>query len=356
MAQPSIFGTLELPPDTSIDFTKPGDVSNWHDYFLRQRAMVSEIITVLESVTNNVTNIINTGGGTPLKVEDEGVVLTTKAKTMNFAGAGVVATAFAPDEILVTIAASASGGGFLKSDEFTASGTWVCPTGVEGAWLTMIAGGASGSATITAGLGGGAGGGGEYVTFLPVRKLVPGNSYTVTIGAGGVGLAAGLAVATAGNPGGDTRFDQFYVRGGLGAAATNIGGVGGGTRGGTVPAIGAGIGNIGTASTPNHFGGTSGSAGGNTTSTNGGVGAGSGGFLTGGAGGVAVPATLAGGGGAAATLWGIGGPGGNGGAAGGDAPAGSYGAGGGGAGGKAGTPTVASGAGMSGYVLIQYVA
>jgi len=344
MSEPSIFGTLELPPDTSIDFTKPGDVSNWHDYFLRQRAMVSKIITVLESVT--------IAGGTDLAVKDEGVLLTAQASSLDFVGTGVTATHVGP---AVTVTIPGGGGGFLKGDAFTASGTWTAPTGVTGIWLTMIAGGGSGSARIAAASGGGSGASGEFVSRFSI-KVIAGTSYTVTIGAGGVGLAAGLVAATAGNPGGDTSFGPFYVRGGAGGTSGGNGGLGGGTNGGTggIQAAPGVIGSLGTASTPNHFGGTGGSGGGSSVAANGGAGKGSGGFLTGGTAGV-VASAQAGGGGGPATVYGIGGAGGNGGAAGSDAPAGSYGAGGGGAGGKV-TTTAATGAGMSGYVLVQYVA
>jgi len=82
MAQDPIFGFLERPPDTSIGFTTPGDVSNWHDYFLRQRAFIAEI----ENVVNNFI------GGAPLVIEDEGIPVSTDTHLINFQGAGVTAT------------------------------------------------------------------------------------------------------------------------------------------------------------------------------------------------------------------------------------------------------------------------
>lgn len=83
--------------------------------------------------------------------------------------------------------------------EFTSSGTWTCPSGVYSAEFLVVGagGGGGGSAcsvnTRSAAGGGGGGGAVKYIT-LPV---VPGNSYTITIGAKGAG-----GNATAGGNGG----------------------------------------------------------------------------------------------------------------------------------------------------------
>ena len=68
--------------------------------------------------------------------------------------------------------------GFLVIQQFTASGTWVAPTGVTKADYLVVAGGGGGSS-----YGGGGGAGGfRTATSLAVTPAV---SYTVTSGAGG---------------------------------------------------------------------------------------------------------------------------------------------------------------------------
>lgn len=80
-----------------------------------------------------------------------------------------------------------------RTVEFTSSGTWVCPSGVYSAdFLVVGAGGAGGgtatsTATNRSACGGGGGGGAVKYRTLPVT---PGNSYTITVGAGGTGAAA----------------------------------------------------------------------------------------------------------------------------------------------------------------------
>ena len=84
----------------------------------------------------------------------------------------------------------------MQSKEFTASGSWIAPTGVSLVWLTAIGGG--GGATYTYSLDGSGGhatycaggaGAGELITNLPVA-VTPGQSYTVTIGSKGIGAQA----------------------------------------------------------------------------------------------------------------------------------------------------------------------
>jgi hypothetical protein len=80
-----------------------------------------------------------------------------------------------------------------KIAEFTASGTWTCPTGVTIAeFLVVGAGGAGGGAGVTTAttrraIGGGGGGGAVKKMHLSVT---PGTAYTITVGAKGTGSAA----------------------------------------------------------------------------------------------------------------------------------------------------------------------
>lgn len=86
-----------------------------------------------------------------------------------------------------------------RTDEFTTSGTWVCPADVLSAeFLVVGAGGGGGGAycnLVTYAVGGGGGGGGA------VKKVIipttPGSTYTITIGAKGTG-----GTSTAGANGG----------------------------------------------------------------------------------------------------------------------------------------------------------
>lgn len=104
---------------------------------------------------------------------------------------------------------------------FTASGTFVAPAGVTEVFLDMVGGGGSGG-----GSGGGGGGGAEGIISAPFT-VIPANSYTVTIGAGGAGAPA----TTSGLVGGVTSFDSVNVAGGLGGirqpAGGGLGGAGG---------------------------------------------------------------------------------------------------------------------------------
>lgn len=89
----------------------------------------------------------------------------------------------------------------FRIQEFTSSGTWVCPAGVFSAEFLVVGGGGGGgsagneanASTVVCGAGGG--GGGVVITTIPTT---PGSSYTVTIGAGGAGNTSGTANAANG--------------------------------------------------------------------------------------------------------------------------------------------------------------
>lgn len=141
---------------------------------------------------------------------------------------------------------------------FTSSGTFVCPAGITKVYLSMVGGGASGNSVSGSSTGGG---GGQSCVDHPFA-VTPGNSYSVTIGAGG----AAITGSSGHNDGGNTSFDALSVSGATGAtgggaplnanAATPggfgvpggngaIGSAGGG--GGTL--FGAGNGGTGTSNT-----------------------------------------------------------------------------------------------------------
>lgn len=173
---------------------------------------------------------------------------------------------------------------------FTASGTFLVPAGVTRVWVSMSGGGGGGGSS--GGLGVGGGGGGAHALIAQELTVIPGTSYSITVGAGGPGgpLAAGfggsgssfgtLLTAAGGGGGGSSGGGPGPgVGGAAGGPGGAAGGFGGGGFGGAGP--GAGGGSI--------FGaGGAGGAPGVTGGAGGGFGAGGGGgnsgFAAGGAG------------------------------------------------------------------------
>lgn len=243
-------------------------------------------------------------------------------------------------------------GGTVQS--FTSSTTWTAPAGVTSVnYLVVAGGGGGGSAATGVSMGGGGGAGGLLQGKLTV---VPGTTYTVTVGAGGASTTNG----------GDSTFGSITATGG-GAGAGGIsspvlaqnGGSGGGGFGYSGNQKGSGIagqgfdgGSAGNVDVAGGGGGSSGVGGSAPTGTV----AGSGGpgtvvSITGSA------VTYAGGGGGGAYLGQTAGAGGSGGGgAGGSNADGSnatgYGSGGGGAGQYGNTHV--GGAGSAGIVIIAY--
>ena len=109
----------------------------------------------------------------------------------------------------------------------TSSGSWTAPAGVTSVTVEVWGGGGAGGGQDQGSDGGGGGGGGGYSKKNTVT-VIPGNSYTVSVGAGGAGVTSGT-----GGSGGDSYFVD---------ATTVIakGGVGGAPSTGTPPAGGAG--------------------------------------------------------------------------------------------------------------------
>jgi hypothetical protein len=235
------------------------------------------------------------------------------------------------------------------------STSWTAPSTITSIQVLVVAGGgAGGTGSASGGGGGGAGGGLIYDAAFTV---VPNQSYTVTVGAGG-------AVSDVPKMGGNTVFSTYTVYGGgfggnVGFAG-NIGGAGGGAGGSTsvtyaggtsLTAYGtSGGANFVNAAAPAGGGGGSGSSGSAAATTVGGLGGtgrsinitGSYVYYAAGGGGGALTTGTAGAGG-------IGG-GGNGGNSAVVASAGTSNTGGGGGGGGTGL----GGAGGSGVVIIRY--
>ncbi|MFZ5530287.1 MAG: hypothetical protein ACOY4U_04455, partial [Pseudomonadota bacterium] len=130
--------------------------------------------------------------------------------------------------------------GVSGSQKFLASGTWVCPAGVTTAYVTGEGGGGGGGGGVGS-TGAGGGGGSAARAVRQAVTVTPGNSYTVTIAAGG----AGGASSSSGSTGGTTSFGSLVSLPGGGGGVGNGGGNGAGGGGG------GGIGSI-----PGNTGGT----------------------------------------------------------------------------------------------------
>lgn len=126
---------------------------------------------------------------------------------------------------------------------FTGNGTWVCPFGVNRVWLTGCGGGGGGGASASGGQCGG--GGGAQAIVRSIQTVVPGVTYTITIGAAGTGQVSGGAAATAGGATSmsGSGFSTVTLTGG-GAASAFTGGAAGGA-GGSAGSTGSSGNNLG---------------------------------------------------------------------------------------------------------------
>ena len=128
----------------------------------------------------------------------------------------------------------------------TVDNQWTCPAGITSVKVECWgAGGGGGAATNVAGRVGGGGGGGSYVTNT--IAVVPGTTYTITVGAGGL-TPSTSAVTCYGLSGGKSEFS--------GAGVTTITASGGTGGGGGTGVTGS------TSGTPLVTGGSGGSLGG----------------------------------------------------------------------------------------------
>jgi hypothetical protein len=152
-----------------------------------------------------------------------------------------------PDGTTQTTAAT---GGIqsVKSQVFTASGTYTPSAGMAYASVRLIGGGGGGGGSAASNTGAGGGGAGGAAEGILTAATI-GASQVVTIGAGGSGGASGNHT---GNAGGVTSLGSLLTgnggSGGLGAANTNTsvtGGAGGTASGGDIQYTGAYGGNGG---------------------------------------------------------------------------------------------------------------
>jgi len=161
---------------------------------------------------------------------------TTLARTKIFASsnAGSVVTFSAgTKDVFVTLPASAGYAG-ASGQVFTASGTFTIPTGITRVKMTIVGGGGGGAGGTTGDCsgpdngGGGGGGGGAAIKWL--TSLTPGNTLTVTRGAGGGGGATasnGTSGGTSSVASGTETITTVSATGGVGGIYNGAGGAGG---------------------------------------------------------------------------------------------------------------------------------
>jgi len=247
----------------------------------------------------------------------------------------------------------------ITSFTTTGSSTWIAPVGVTSVNYLVVAGGGAGGSAGPPMYDGGSGGGGAGGFANGSLVVVPGTSYTVTVGTAGTGATG----RTRGANGSNSVFSTITaIGGGGGGGALITTGANGGSGGGGGNGGAAGTGTVGQgnnggyyAGSPGNGGGGAGSVGGSATNNNGAAGGSglassiSGSSVTYAAGGGGGGYQLSGGAGGSS----IGGSGGNNNANGSNATG--YGSGGGGSGATYNTTgTLSGGSGSSGIVILSY--
>ncbi len=158
--------------------------------------------------------------------------------------------------------------GQTQSQTFIISGSFTVPGGVTKVYVECLGGGGGGSTIIANGRRGGGGGGGAYAAGIV--SVIPGNSYTVTVGNGGA----------AGFEGGNSSFNinSVFAEGGQGGSFNSrTAGAGGSIAASNGIVIFAGGNGADGDETPNFSGGGGGGAGptgagGNASGSTGGAG------------------------------------------------------------------------------------
>jgi hypothetical protein len=161
----------------------------------------------------------------------------------------------------------------LTVTSFTTVGinSWIAPAHVNSVEYLVVGGGGGGGGAYDTGSAGGGGGG---LVLSGTLTVVPGNTYSITVGAGGTGGTANRTLIPpeySGNNGGTSKFATKIALGGGGGyrSRVQIGGSGFGgsaATGLTAPSGGNGAGNK-DGGKPGGGGGGNGSAGGSSTLT-----------------------------------------------------------------------------------------
>jgi hypothetical protein len=170
--------------------------------------------TSVADTTGNITMSGSTSGSTVIQAS------ATASGTLTLPAATDTLVGKATTDTLTnkTIGSGGLAGLTLSKQIFTASGTFTIPTGVTSVKATVVGAGGAGGGTSGASGNNGEGGGSGGCAIKWLTGLTPGNTLTVTVGAGGTGVSNGT-----GNAGGTSS-----VSSGTQTISTITGGGGGG--------------------------------------------------------------------------------------------------------------------------------
>lgn len=224
--------------------------------------------TAMETPPTNMTNLTNEVGTGESASHDTNTGVASWPSTNVAVGGSASGWCTIVVEILDDVT--------LESKNiYNATDSWVAPTGVTKATIQVWGGGgAGGGSTIatTEGMGGGGGGGFSYDQAMTV---VPADSYTVTIGAGGTG---GSGIGPDGSDSWFSTTGTVLAKGGIGgkiASGSWAGGAGGASASGVGDVkTSGGAGGKGSVSASDTFGSGGSGSGGGDKSTGGAGGAG----------------------------------------------------------------------------------
>lgn len=279
-----LFDAIALPAATivnsgndytiTIDPTLDGDVVNGMAFYITPNATNTGAVRLRVTSSNPYYDVVDTAGAA---IASDG-----------FASTDTYLIAFIGGDFVIYSGAAASaagGGGAFDLQDFTASGTWTKPAGIDAESMVLVeCWGAGGGGGTTGGVGGGGGGGGYVRRFMRAGDLSA--TETVTIGSGGTAGVAGGAGVDGGNSTFGALLTGYGGGGGGGYSAAEAGGGGGGeTSAGGSGTAGAGTaGGLlpGSSDSGGQGGATGGNAGANAIYGGGGGGGGNSGPASGG--------------------------------------------------------------------------